>query len=426
MTDTIDYEHGTYRQLFVRGPVYGERFNAVSLLAQNAFFRLMCIMDQNTIFIADPRKIRLSAFPAMLEQVSEGDVVDWLNELASVGLIRRYHGGSNQFGVFLDSPPQPNGANGKATKSASPKAPTSIDDERWIDPPNCDIRFKKIGKPVQLAEDHQGGSESLDSLDSLDELGSLGSSGSPKPQSKTHNNNNNYEKEKKNNNNQNQSAEPESELLLSSSSQSSSGEAAAEATDQATPEPDHTRFVERLNAICKTFRTRFNISRSTIDGWTKNITRKKASWSLERLELALAAVEFNIKHTDIKNQTAYMITAVNEGWTPPKPVPPSAKDRRAADRTSKRMATIDRDRDKQQREKQLNDAINDRATRWLDSLSPEQIKDLCAEYAVDEGDDTWTGKDPRKFPPFARFLYEWRHGDTVAKLEVEFGLKQAG
>ncbi len=357
--------------------------------------------------------------------------MDWLNEMASVGLIRRYHGGSNRFGVFLDAPPQPNAANGKAAKSVAPKPPTQIDDERWIDPPDCDIRFKKTRKPVKLAEDHQDGSDDSDDsdcLDSLDELGSVGSSGSPKPQPKAQNKNNNYEKnkneKKNNNNNEDQTQSAESELLLSS--QSSLGDAEAESKATPPPETDHTRFLERLNDICQVFRKRFGISRSTIDGWTNNINRKKSGWSLERLELALAAVDSNIKHTDVTNQTAYMITAVKEKWTPPEPPPPSAKDRRAADRTSKRMATIDRERDKKQREKQFNDSINDRATRWLKSLSPEQIKSLCAEYAVAESDDTWTGKDPCKFPPFARFLYEWQHGDIVAKLEVEFGLKQAG
>jgi len=150
MSETIDLVDGAYRRIYVDGFLYGSRINGVSPMAEWLFLRLFCVMDLNCVFPADTRRLLLQAFPARQGQLSEGQILDWLNELASVGLVRRYQVGDRIFGVFIDAPDQPGGRNGKRPKSIFPQPPSDESDGSWIDPPGCDSRFKETGKPVSL------------------------------------------------------------------------------------------------------------------------------------------------------------------------------------------------------------------------------------------------------------------------------------
>lgn len=63
---------------------------SISAEAERLFFRLTVKVDDFGLYEGRPKIVRANCFAAMLDQVSEDDVDQWLSELETVGLIQQY------------------------------------------------------------------------------------------------------------------------------------------------------------------------------------------------------------------------------------------------------------------------------------------------------------------------------------------------
>ncbi len=132
-TNASDMTHGVYRRIY-GGLTRSRRLNAVSLLAELAFFRLHCVCDDFGTFEADPYLINSQAFPRRAE-VTEADAGRAVEELAAAGLVELYEVRGERYGqIARFTEFQRGGRNGKRirrlpAKPADPTGPPAVTQE---------------------------------------------------------------------------------------------------------------------------------------------------------------------------------------------------------------------------------------------------------------------------------------------------------
>jgi len=381
MSETIDMVDGAYRRIYVDGFLYGSRINGVSPMAEWLFLRLFCVMDLNTVFPADPRRLLLQAFPGRQGQITEGQILDWLNEIAAVGLIRRYQISDRRFGVFVDAPDQPGGRNGKRPRSIYPQPPTDVSDGAWIDPPGCDTHFRDTGKPASLscgldAQDAPGcagltksgscASKPKNDLDAqdckkADPAHSISISinksinkkenddddtgapervpcarGNPLPRSSS---SSFFDSSNRKEENQRASppttppvrqSHPPAPSLPPPGESPTRSPSPTRVPSQPPEEPneptlslvsaDHEAIEppkSRLDCVLDELAVKFGVTKRDCCIFRNFVER--GEWTVERIEQAVETVVLQSKLIKVKNPRAYVVKAINEGWVPPPP-----------------------------------------------------------------------------------------------------------
>jgi hypothetical protein len=109
MSETeCDMTRGVYRRLYA-GALKGRRINAVSPLAELAFWRLHMVADDFGVFEADPELVRVQAFPRR-SAFTVKQVAGWIEELRAGELVRLAEVNRELYGEiagFLELQPAP-------------------------------------------------------------------------------------------------------------------------------------------------------------------------------------------------------------------------------------------------------------------------------------------------------------------------------
>lgn len=137
-----DLTRGVYRRLY-SGFTKGQRINKLSLQAEAWFWRVLATVDDFGNGDADPDLCH--AATAGRRKVTPNQIQGWLKEMTSVGLIRLYSiGNENYLHVVNFEETQPGGKNGKRIRripvpdesrliQVNPKLSSASEDEREIE-----------------------------------------------------------------------------------------------------------------------------------------------------------------------------------------------------------------------------------------------------------------------------------------------------
>lgn len=74
-----------------------ERVNQLSWAGEIFYRRLMSIVDDYGLFDARPAILRSKLYPLRIDKVSEPDIVKWISECETAGLVRQYHVGGKDY-----------------------------------------------------------------------------------------------------------------------------------------------------------------------------------------------------------------------------------------------------------------------------------------------------------------------------------------
>ena len=112
--DVLDFRRGQYRRIY-SGAIFGKRINRVSDFSERLFWRLVCVCDDFGNFAGEPEMIKFTVVPLLQRETSDIDAA--IDELLSVGLIKRYQVKSETFLHIVDHLGlQPAPANGRRVR----------------------------------------------------------------------------------------------------------------------------------------------------------------------------------------------------------------------------------------------------------------------------------------------------------------------